>query len=990
VTGTVELDELVELWTLLDDEQHLVAGKRGATRLAFALLLKFYVGNGRFPRGRGELPDEVVCFVADQVKVSASELGLYEWDGRTNRYHQAQIRQHLGFRECSVEDAEKVTAWLGSEVCEAEREHERVREQLLTRCRRERIEPPTSGRMDRMIKSALHQAEVALTCRISARLSASTTSRLEALVDVAADSSYDDGLEERSSEVESVLAFVKAVPGNVSLESMLTEIRKLRAVRAIGLPEGLFGDVAPKVLASWRGRAAVEAPSHLRSHPSELRLTLLAALLHAREREITDTLVDLLISTVHRINAGADKRVTQELVNAFKKVTGKENILFSIASAALDAPDDAVRDVVFPAVTGGEQTLRELVHEYKTKGPIYRRTVQTTLRASYTNHYRRGLIQLLEVLEFRSSNTTHRPVLDALDLVARHAGAARLTYYPLGEQIPTHKGVTGDWEPLVYRTDDRGRRRAVRSTYEICTFQALRERLRCKEIWVVGADRWRNPDEDLPRDFEDRRVEHYAALRKPLDPTAFIDELRAEMVAELGMLDEQLPDLDWVEVKDRGKQGPIQLTPLDAAPEPKNLRALKKEIQTRWGTVPLIDMLKEAVLRTGCLEHVVGTAGRADLDREVLAERLLLAVYAYGTNTGLRSVAGGEHGHSEDDLRYVRRRYLSPDVARLMATEIANATFGVRRTSVWGAGSSTVASDSTHFGAFDQNLFTEWHSRYGGRGVLIYWHVEKKSMAIHSQLLTCSASEVAAMIEGAMRHGTTMEVEGNYVDSHGQSEVGFGLTRLLGFDLLPRIKRINTVKLYRPGAGDPDAYPRLQAALTRPIRWDVIAEQYDQMIKYATAIRSGTASTEAILRRFAKANSIHPTYQAMIETGRAQKTIFTARYLRSRDLQREINEGLNVVESWNGGNSVIFYGKGGDLASNRRDEQEFSVLCLRVLQAALVYVNTLMVQDVLADAAWADRLTLSDRRGLNPLFWTHVAPYGEVRLNMTRRLSLSS
>jgi hypothetical protein len=43
-------------------------------------------------------------------------------------------------------------------------------------------------------------------------------------------------------------------------------------------------------------------------------------------------------------------RVTQELVNAFKKVTGKENILFAIAEAALDAPDEPVRDVVFPAV----------------------------------------------------------------------------------------------------------------------------------------------------------------------------------------------------------------------------------------------------------------------------------------------------------------------------------------------------------------------------------------------------------------------------------------------------------------------------------------------------------------------------------------------------------------------------------------------------------------------------------------------------------------
>jgi hypothetical protein len=92
-----------------------------------------------------------------------------------------------------------------------------------------------------------------------------------------------------------------------------------------------------------------------------LRLTLLAALLHAREREITDTLVDLLIATVHRIGARAEKRVTQELVNAFRRVTGKENILFRVAEAALAAPEGTVREVVFPAVAGGEQTLRELV-----------------------------------------------------------------------------------------------------------------------------------------------------------------------------------------------------------------------------------------------------------------------------------------------------------------------------------------------------------------------------------------------------------------------------------------------------------------------------------------------------------------------------------------------------------------------------------------------------------------------------------------------------
>lgn len=76
------------------------------------------------------------------------------------------------------------------------------------------------------------------------------------------------------------------------------------------------------------------------------------------------------------------------------------------------------------------------------------------------------------------------------------------------------------------------------------------------------------------------------------------------------------------------------------------------------------------------------------------------------------------------------------------------------------------------------------------------------------------------------------------------------------------------------------------------------------------------------------------------------------------------------------------------IASNRQDEQEMTALCLRILQAALVYINTLMLQDVLDEDAWTSMLTDEDRRGLTPLFWQHVLPYGEVKLDMTTRLSI--
>ena len=97
----------------------------------------------------------------------------------------------------------------------------------------------------------------------------------------------------------------------------------------------------------------------------------------------------------------------------------------------------------------------------------------------------------------------------------------------------------------------------------------------------------------------------------------------------------------------------------------------------------------------------------------------------------------------------------------------------------------------------------------------------------------------------------------------------FAFCRLLGFELLPRLKAIHAQKLYRPKTGQADAYEKLQQILTRPIDWGLIRQQYDQMIKYATALRLGTADTESILRRFTRNNVQHPTYKALAELGKA-------------------------------------------------------------------------------------------------------------------------
>lgn len=128
---------------------------------------------------------------------------------------------------------------------------------------------------------------------------------------------------------------------------------------------------------------------------------------------------------------------------------------------------------------------------------------------------------------------------------------------------------------------------------------------------------------------------------------------------------------------------------------------------------------------------------------------------------------------------------------------------------------------------------------------------------------------------------------------------------------MPRLKNLKKQRLHRPHKGEPDKYANLQPILARPVNWEIIEQQYNEFIKFATALRLGTADAESILRRFTKNNVQHPTYKAVCELGKALKTVFLCDYLRLESLRREIHEDLEVIENWNSANDFILYGKVG-------------------------------------------------------------------------------
>ena len=226
-----------------------------------------------------------------------------------------------------------------------------------------------------------------------------------------------------------------------------------------------------------------------------------------------------------------------------------------------------------------------------------------------------------------------------------------------------------------------------------------------------------------------------------------------------------------VKVDTRKNQVWISVSKPAARPVPVTLDTLKEEVICRWGVVGLLDELKGADWLTGFHTQFTSVATRKQLAPAQLRKRLLLVLFALGTNIGIkRIVHAGDRGVTEAHRRRIRGSFVTRDGLRGATAAVVGETLTGRDERWWGTGTAC-ASDSKKFGSWESNLMTQWHARYGGPG----------------------SADVDPQITA------------NYTDAHSGWVVGSRSPTWLGYRLLPRLKNVGAAGLYRPG--DKATYP---------------------------------------------------------------------------------------------------------------------------------------------------------------------------------------
>ena len=308
--------------------------------------------------------------------------------------------------------------------------------------RKAKLDRPASYQFDRIVRGTRHEREQGAYREVLTRLDKRAQSRLDDLLH--GEDPWFDRL--------------RADPGRVGLESLLSEAEKLQRLRALALPEDILKPFHPELVKRLRRRAATESVWELRRHSDEVRLPLLVFFSVPREAEIVDGLVELLMQVTHRMGDRAERRVVEELLADFRHVRGKTGILYRIAEAAVEQPEGLVREVIFPIA--GKDVMEALVKEYHAGGKAFQQRVHTVLRGSYGSHYRRMLPKLLEVLEFHSNNAVHKPLLEAIDTIRSKRDEQR-QYYKLSD-IKVEGVIRPKWRDVVVEEAPDGEERVNR------------------------------------------------------------------------------------------------------------------------------------------------------------------------------------------------------------------------------------------------------------------------------------------------------------------------------------------------------------------------------------------------------------------------------------------------------------------------------------------------------------------------------------------------
>ncbi len=476
---------------------------------------------------------------------------------------------------------------------------------------------------------------------------------------------------------------------------------------------------------------------------------------------------------------------------------------------------------------------------------------------------------------------------------------------------------------------------------------------------------------------------HEWASNLPLNYDEHQPQIKAMLSEQLRLLNEGYPNNPQLEIRDNE----FHLDRLEKIATPELARSLKNRLRRMIQQRHLSDLLLEVQGWTDFLRGFTRVnSGRPVTEADTAEQiKLLTCLIAQGCNISLNDMTIIGPGVSYEQLEEIQANYLRPDTLQRATARLVNFHLRQPLTQVWGQG-STSSSDAQVFAVPVRALNATFHPKYfasAGRGVAVYTHVSDLWIPFYTQVISCHVRQAPYIIDGLMHHATHLQPTEHYTDTHGYTDLIFGVTHLLGIRFAPRIKDLPDQRLWR--LPDGDIYKHIEPALAGKLNIDLIGDTWDEMLRLIASIKYGEERASRIVGKLAAASHRNKLFRGLQELGRLIKTAYLAEYFRSEELRRRVLIGLNKGESLNSLARKIFFGSLGEIRERTYEEQLNTASSLNLLLAAIVVWNTVHFQACVRKLrSDSEPVNNDDLRYVSPLLRHHIGIYGQYNFDFRR------
>jgi TnpA family transposase len=951
--------DIVHYYTFSSDDLAIIHEQREEhNQLGFAIQLAYYRFPGR-PFQMGEpVPQSVLEYVAAQLHTSPAAFSKYGKRDVTRREHAAKIQKLLRYRQWDPETEQELAPLLQELALQSENGMS-LTTALLEQMRKRKVILPAASTIEQFVSQVRAQAEATIFTQLTAALSLEQRERLDALLAV------QDGR-------ETPFSWLKGFPRRPSATSILSIIERITYLDEITLPPQSGQTIAPQRLIKLARCAGRYTAQHLLRLETRERHALLVTFLIEFRKELVDQIIGMHDKLIGQLFNRSERQQKTEFQNSGRAMNEKVRLYAKVGQALIEARasqrdwQQAIESVIpwerfITSVEEAAKLARDENFDYLD---------EMKTRYGWLRQYTPKMLETLNLQAAPGSAS----LLKAIDLIKELNRSGKRS---VPETAPLDF-VTARWEKYILK-----RGTIDRVYYEIYTLSELRNRLRSGDVWVEGSREYKDFNAYLlsREEWLKLKSDGQTGVALPLTFDEYIRERSSTLHISLRRLGISLKRGTVPDV--RLEDSELHITPLEKS-VPEEVETLHRRAYELVPRIKLTELLIEVDGWTRFSDYFTRGDDATGVARD--KKVLLSAILADATNLGPANMASVCPGVSLKQLLWVSDIYLNEATYTKALREIVNFHHALPFASHWGAG-TTSSSDGQNVRIFQRfGTTAQINARYGlAPSVTFYTHISDQYSPFYTKVINSTVRDATHVLDGLLYHETDLSIKEHYTDTAGFTDHVFALCHLLGFRFAPRIRDLADKKLYTIKSGNTPEYRSLQPLIGGKIQLRSIEHNWDELLRLAASIRSGTVTASRMLRKLGSYPRQNSLALALRELGRIERTLFTIDWLEQPELRQRALVGLNKGEARNALAKTVFFYRRGEVSDRSLEDQYNNASGLNLVVAAIILWNTVYLAKAIDYLMARNEAVFEHVKHLSPVAWDHISLTGDYIWNFDQR-----